>query len=48
MDLTDQNLSNFMELPDRDIFAKTRPFTEFMDALKKAEFFHWQDRKSVV
>ncbi len=41
MDLTDQNLSHFMELPDRDIFAKTRPFMDFMNALKKEEYFHW-------
>lgn len=37
----DRNLSHFLELPDRDIFAKTKPFLEFMDGLKQQEFHHW-------
>lgn len=37
----DPNLSDFMELPDKDIFAKTRPFMDFMDELKRQQFHHW-------
>ncbi|HEX2954576.1 MAG TPA: aminotransferase class I/II-fold pyridoxal phosphate-dependent enzyme [Bacillota bacterium] len=40
-DLSDLNLSDFIELPDKDIFAKTKPFMEFMDNLKREQFHHW-------
>ncbi|NLG83590.1 MAG: aminotransferase class I/II-fold pyridoxal phosphate-dependent enzyme [Firmicutes bacterium] len=30
-----------MELPDRDIFAKTRPFYEFMEQLTAEHHHHW-------
>jgi glycine C-acetyltransferase len=40
-DLTDLNLSDFLELPDRDIFAKTKPFMQFMEGLKREQFHHW-------
>jgi len=39
--LEDKNLSDFIDLPDRDIFAKTRPFYEFTEALVHKEFHHW-------
>ena len=36
-----ENLSDFLELPDRDIFAKTRPFYEFTEKLVNNEYHHW-------
>ncbi len=36
-----QNLSDFVELPNRDIFAKTVPFYEFMEEMAGQEFHHW-------
>ena len=41
METEGKNLAHFMELPDRDIFAKTKPFLEFMDALAAREQHHW-------
>ena len=41
MEIEGKNLAHFMELPDRDIFAKTKPFLEFMDALAAREQHHW-------
>ena len=41
METEGKNLAHFMELPDRDIFAKTKPFLEFMDALAAKEQHHW-------
>ncbi|MDI6871946.1 MAG: aminotransferase class I/II-fold pyridoxal phosphate-dependent enzyme [Bacillota bacterium] len=39
--MTVRNLADFYELPDRDIFAKTRPFWEFTEELKEAgQFFY--------
>lgn len=36
-----RNLSDFYELPDRDIFAKTRPFWDFVEELKEeGQFFY--------
>ncbi|MGE5553523.1 MAG: aminotransferase class I/II-fold pyridoxal phosphate-dependent enzyme [Betaproteobacteria bacterium] len=36
-----RNLADFYELPDRDIFAKTRPFWEFTEGLKaEGQFFY--------
>ena len=37
----DKNLSDFLELPDRDILAKTRPFYEFTETLFSQGFHHW-------
>ncbi|NLW59268.1 MAG: aminotransferase class I/II-fold pyridoxal phosphate-dependent enzyme [Firmicutes bacterium] len=36
-----KNLSDFLELPDRDILAKTRPFYEFTGELVSQEYHHW-------
>ena len=36
-----KNLSDFLELPDRDIFAKTKPFYEFTEELAAHEYHHW-------
>lgn len=36
-----KNLSDFLELPDRDILAKTRPFYEFTVELVSQEYHHW-------
>jgi glycine C-acetyltransferase len=41
MNLTEQNLSHFIELPDKDIFAKARPFYNFINDLKQNELYHW-------
>ena len=38
---TNKNLANFMELPDRDIFAKTKPFLDFMNELAAHHYHHW-------
>ena len=36
-----KNLSDFTELPNRDIFAKTAPFYEFTEELAVHEYHHW-------
>ncbi|MCL6614915.1 MAG: aminotransferase class I/II-fold pyridoxal phosphate-dependent enzyme [Firmicutes bacterium] len=36
-----KNLAHFMELPDRDIFAKAKPFYEFMEQLAAEHHHHW-------
>lgn len=36
-----KNLSDFLELPHRDILAKTLPFYEFTEELTAHEFHHW-------
>src|SRR5690554_4968295 len=41
INLEDKNLTDFLELPDRDILAKTQPFFEFTETLVRKEFHHW-------
>ncbi|MGE5528608.1 MAG: aminotransferase class I/II-fold pyridoxal phosphate-dependent enzyme [Patescibacteria group bacterium] len=41
METKGKNLAHFMELPDRDIFAKTLPFYDFMAALAAEHHHHW-------
>ncbi|MGE5551340.1 MAG: aminotransferase class I/II-fold pyridoxal phosphate-dependent enzyme [Bacteroidota bacterium] len=41
MDSITKNLANFMELPDRDLFAKAKPFYDFMNELSEKRFHHW-------
>ena len=36
-----KNLSDFAELPNRDLFAKTIPFAEFMEEMAEHQFHHW-------
>lgn len=36
-----KNLSDFTELANRDIFAKTAPFYEFTEELAALEYHHW-------
>lgn len=36
-----KNLSDFAELPSRDLFAKTIPFSEFMEEMAENQFHHW-------
>src|SRR5690554_416507 len=41
IDIKGKDLSDFLELPEKDIFAKTYAFQEFTDELVKQEFHHW-------
>ena len=41
MDTEGKNLGSFIELPDRDIFAKTKPFYDFMESLAAQRHHHW-------
>ena len=41
IDIKGKDLSDFLELPDRDILAKTYAFQEFTDELVNQQFHHW-------
>lgn len=41
VDVLQKNLAHFLELPDRDIFAKTEPFYDHMNELAARQYHHW-------